>query len=355
MPRIPFADLVATLTEANLALGLTGDRAHLCARIFAESSRDGVQSHGLNRFPRFAATVRNGSVDVNATPELITAAGSGGAAIAIERWHGHLGVGPLNAHSSMERAIALARQHGIGAVALAHTNHWMRGGTYGWQAADQGLFAICWTNTGRNLPAWGTTSATLGNNPLVLAIPRLNPDGTHVGAPHVVLDTAMSQFSYGQLSMYARRGEQLPVPGGYDADGNLTRDPAAIEQTFRALPIGFWKGSGLALTLDLFAAALSGGNATHQISADPLRESALSQFFLAIDPTLLGPSSESGAASEVDRIANGLLEALHRAPPTDPAKPPRYPGEETFRLRHENLRLGVPVDEDIWNEVKALR
>jgi len=351
MPRIPFADLVDTLTEATLALGLTGDRAYLCARIFAESSRDGVQSHGLNRFPRFAATVRNGMVDVNAQPELITAAGSGVAAISIERWHGHLGVGPLNAHISMERAITLARQHGIGAVALAHTNHWMRGGTYGWQAADQGLFAICWTNTGRNLPAWGASTATLGNNPLVLAIPRLNPDRTHAGAPHVVLDTAMSQFSYGQLANYRRRGEQLPVPGGYDADGNLTRDPAAIEQTFRALPMGFWKGSGLALTLDLFAAALSSGNATHQISADPLKESALSQFFLAIDPTLLDPA----AASAVDRAAQDLLEALHAAPRTDPAKPPRYPGEETFRLRQESLHLGVPVDEDIWNEVKALR
>jgi len=345
MPRIPFADLVATLTEATLALGLTGDCARLCARIFAESSRDGIQSHGLNRFPRFAATVRNGSVDVHATPDLITSGG------AIERWHGRLGVGPLNAHISMERAITLARQHGIGAVALAHTNHWMRGGTYGWQAADQGLFAICWTNTGRNLPAWGTSAATLGNNPLILAIPRLNPDATHAGAPHVVLDTAMSQFSYGQLANYARRGEQLPVPGGYDVDGNLTRDPAAIEQTFRALPIGFWKGSGLALTLDLFAAALSGGNATHQISADPLKESGLSQFFLAIDPNLLSPAS----ASAVDRAAQDLLEALHQAPRTDPANPPRYPGEETFRLRQENLELGVPVDEDTWNEVRALR
>lgn len=348
MLRISFPDLVDTLTLATRTLGLTGDRARLCARIFAESSRDGVQSHGLNRFPRFAATVRNGSVDVHARPELVTAAGTSLSAIAIERWHGNLGVGNLNAHDSMDRAIELAHQHGIGAVALAYTNHWMRGGTYGWQAADQGIFGICWSNTGRNLPAWGTTVATLGNNPLILAIPRLNPDGTHTGAPHVVLDTAMSQFSYGQLASYSRRGDQLPVPGGYDAQGKLTHDPAAIEQTFRALPIGFWKGSGLALTLDLFAAALSGGNATHNISSDPLRESGLSQFFLAIDPIRLG------SAAEVNRIAENLLEALHAAPRTNPGSPPRYPGEETFRLRKENLELGVPVDEEVWGEVQSL-
>ena len=342
MPRIPFPDLVHTLTEASLALGLTPDRAGRCARIFAKSSRDGVQSHGLNRFPRFAAMVRNGGVDVHATPDLLVSAGG------VERWAGNLGVGNLNAQDSMARAITLARQHGIGAVALAHTNHWMRGGTYGWQAADEGLFAICWTNTGRNLPAWGTTVATLGNNPLIIAIPRTGPDGATRGGPHVVLDTAMSQFSYGQLANYARRGEALPVAGGYDAEGNLTTDPGAIEQTFRALPIGFWKGSGLALVLDLFAAALSGGSATHQISPDPLRETGLSQFFLAIDPARLG------SIAEVDRIAQSLIEALHQAPRSDPGKPPRYPGEETFRLRHENLRVGVPVDEAIWYEVIAL-
>ena len=224
----------------------------------------------------------------------------------------------------------------------------MRGGTYGLAGRGRRLrLAIRWTNTGRNLPAWGTTAPTLGNNPLILAVPRANPDD-NTGAPHVVLDTAMSQFSYGQLANYSGRRQQLPVPGGYDVDGNLTHDPGAIEESFRALPIGFWKGSGLALLLDLFAAALSAGQATHEIASDPLKETGLSQFFLAIDPTRLAPPGG------VDTVAGSLIEALHDAPRTDPGKPPRYPGEETFRLREENLRLGVPVDDAIWHEVLAI-
>ena len=348
MLRIPLSGLVETLTQASLLLGLTPERALRCARIFAESSCDGVASHGLNRFPRFAASVRNGSVDVHARPERMSFGPGDGAPLSIERWHGHRGAGNLNAQEMMARAMDLARQHGIGAVALAYTNHWMRGGSYGWQAADAGLFAICWTNTGRNLPAWGTTSATLGNNPLVLAVPRSAAACGFRGGPHVVLDTAMSQFSYGQLAGYARRGEALPVSGGYDAGGNLTTDAAAIERSLRALPIGFWKGSGLALALDLFAAALSGGNATHRISSDPLEERGLSQFFLAIDPTKLG------SAAEVDRVATDLIEALHGAPRSDPQRAARYPGEESYRLRHENLRLGVPVEEEIWAQVLDL-
>ena len=295
MLRIPYPQLESALEAALLTFRFTPARAHLCARLFAETTRDGVYTHGLNRFPRFVAMVRNGSVDVAAVPELVF------GHAAIERWDGNSGVGNLNAHASMQRAVTLARSHGLGGVALAHTNHWMRAGTYGWQAADQGLFAICWTNTGPNLPAWGTTAATLGNNPLVLAVPRRAPAGQYAGGPHVVLDMAMSQFSY-----------------------------------------------GLALTLDLFAALLSGGNATHGISPDPLRETGLSQFFLAIDPTNLS------AAAELDRAATALIDQLHQAPRTDLAQTPRYPGENTLYLREINLKEGVPVEDPAWSELLTL-
>jgi 3-dehydro-L-gulonate 2-dehydrogenase len=333
MLRVPYDDLFDALQRAMQSLGLADDRAALCARLFAETTRDGVYTHGLNRFPRFAASVANGSVDVNAEPTKIAGFG------ALERWDGHRGVGNLNAWASMAQAIALARRHGIGGVALANTSHWMRGGSYGWQAAEQGLFAICWTNTLANMPAWGATSPTLGNNPLIIAIPR--PPG------HVVLDMAMSQFSYGMLDAYSKRGQPLPVDGGFDTAGNLTKDAAAIEASQRALPVGYWKGSGLALVMDMFAAMLSGGLATHEIPRDPFRESGLSQIFLAIDPSSIADPQELTA------IAEGVLNSLREATPVDPSKPVRYPGEQTLLLREENLRLGVPVDPEIWQQINA--
>jgi 3-dehydro-L-gulonate 2-dehydrogenase len=335
MLRVPYTDLYEALKKSLLQLGLTEDRAALCARLFAETTRDGVYTHGLNRFPRFEAMIRNGSVDIHAEPTLTAAFGS------IERWNGNRGIGNLNAHTSMQRAIMLARQNGIGAVALANTNHWMRGGTYGWQAADQGLFGICWTNTLANLPAWGATTPVIGNDPLVIAIPR--PGGA------IVLDMAMSQFSYGTLAAYSKRNQPLPVDGGFDIAGNLTRDAAAIEASQRALPIGYWKGSGFSIVLDMIAAMLSGGLATHQIPTDPNRETGLSQIFLAIDPTNLA------SAEELTHIADKIIDNLHRATPSDPDKSIRYPGEQTLRLREENLRLGVPVDPEIWQHLTSTR
>jgi len=335
MLRVPYSDLYEALLRAMEHLGLRGDRAALCARLFADTTCDGVYTHGLDRFPRFAEMVANGCIDVTASPTQVAGLG------ALERWDGHLGPGNLNAHAAMQRAIALAREHGLGGVALANTNHWMRGGSYGWLAADAGVFALCWTNTLANLPAWGAATPTVGNNPLVIAVPR--PHGTHV-----VLDMAMSQFSYGALSAYAARGAQLPVPGGYDQDGNLTTDPAAIEASKRALAIGYWKGSGLSLVLDMLAAMLSGGRASHEIPQIPTQESGVSQIFLAIDP------SSFAAPAELDRIADGILASLRAAEPIDPAKPVRYPGEQTLHLRAENQKLGVPVTPEVWEKLLSL-
>jgi 3-dehydro-L-gulonate 2-dehydrogenase len=90
---------------------------------------------------------------------------------------------------------------------------------------------------------------------------------------------------------------------------------------------------------------LSGGLATHQIPVDPLRESGISQMFLAIDPSNLTSSQEMAA------IADGILNSLREATPADPARPIRYPGEQTLHLREENMRLGVPVDPGIWKQL----
>lgn len=331
MLRVPFDELHRALTDALLRLDFSPERAGLCARLFAETTRDGVSSHGVNRFPRFVATIRNGAVDVNAAPECLSAFG------ALERWDGRRGPGNLNAHAAMERALALSRAHGIGCVALRNTNHWMRAGSYGWQAAEAGSIAFCWTNTMPNLPAWGTREASVGNNPLVVAVPRR--------AGPLVLDMAMSQFSYGALESYARRGELLPIPGGFDTEGQLTRDPAAIEASQRPLPIGYWKGSGLALLLDAVAAVTALGNAAHQLARDPLQETGLSQMFIVIHPAALG------ATADADRIADEIVAALHAAAPVEVGRRPRYPGEQTLRLREENLRLGIPVDEAIWQQI----
>ena len=326
--RVPYDELREAFRRVLVGVGMSAERAELSSRLYADASADGVPSHGLNRFAPFISAVKRGLVDVNVVPEREASFGG------LERWNGRRGAGNLNAYHCMDRAITLARTHGIGAVALAQTNHWMRGGNYGWQAADAGMIGICWTNTLPNLPPWGSTEARIGNNPLIIAVPR--------EGGHVVLDMAMSQFSYGALAAKRMRGDELPVDGGYDAKGELTRSPADIEATGRLLPTGFWKGSGLAIVLDMVAVLLSGGRATHEITGGQADETGQSQVFIAIDPTF-------GGTTQMTSALDAIVADLHAADGDV-----RYPGERTLATREQSMREGVDVEPSIWAAVRAM-
>jgi 3-dehydro-L-gulonate 2-dehydrogenase len=334
MNRIPFEEVRETLAGILIKLGMSAERAQTCARLFAETTRDGVYTHGINRFARFVAMVRKGSVDVTAEAQRVAGFG------ALERWDGQRGPGNLNALAAMERAIGLGREHGIGCVALGNTNHWMRAGTYGWQAADAGMIGICWTNTMPNLPPWGGLQPAIGNNPVVFAVPRAKG--------HVVLDMAMSQFSYGSLAAYRKKGEMLPVDGGFDEAGNLTRDPAAIEKSWRPLPVGYWKGSGLSIVLDMIAAMMSLGKATYELTMDSMIEVGISQMFLTMNPAAFGPSPRAA------EIADEVVASIHASKPVKEGGKVRYPGEQTLRLRAENMKHGLPVEAAVWELILGI-
>ena len=328
--RIPFEQLLTEFRRVLLQLDFPEDKAHLCALAFAENSRDGVYTHGLNRFPKFVQSVKAGDINRDGVPTLVKALG------ALERWDGNWAPGILNARFCMDRAITLAEQNGIGCVAVKNTNHWMRGGSYGWQAAEAGFIGICATNATATTVPWGGTTATLGNNPLVIAVPR--QDG------HVVLDMAVSQYSWGKVLQYKSYNEELDFFGGYDNDGNLTKDPHAIVDSKRLLPAGLWKGSGLALMLDLLVSALSEGRSVKTLT-DENTDAGVSQLFIAIKPN----NEEQVAA-----IVNEIIAFTKTSPPAKADEPVLYPGENTLKTRAKNLDEGVLVVEKIWEEVRSL-
>jgi 3-dehydro-L-gulonate 2-dehydrogenase len=113
------------------------------------------------------------------------------------------------------------------------------------------------------------------------------------------------------------------------------------------LPIGFWKGSGLALMLDLIAVLLSGGKSTYQIPADPTRETGLSQTFIAFDPEVLGSSTGTGPGQVVDQVIQSF-----QFPSNAVGERVRYPGERVLKTREESLKEGVLVDPSIWRQVQ---
>lgn len=332
--RVSFREMYTTFETILLRNGFTEDDAKTCAHVFATNSLEGIYTHGVNRFPKFIQYCNEGYVKIDGEPTRSHQFG------AIEQWDGNLGPGVLNALHSTGRAMELASQHGVGCVALANTNHWMRGGYYGWQAAKKGFVFIGWTNTLANMPAWGGVDAKLGNNPLVIAVP--------FGDDAIVVDTAMSQYSYGSLDLYRSKKEKLPVPGGYDELGNLSTDPDAIRKTGRVLPIGYWKGAGMSLLLDIVGTILSAGLSTSEISKLKA-EHALSQVFIAFDLSKLQNNDS------IQNSVKQIIDDYHTSVPEDEVKAVRFPGERIKKDREENRLKGIPVSEKIWNEVLDLK
>lgn len=330
--RIPVQKMKQVFCSILLQHQFEKERAEACAEIFTANSVDGVYTHGVNRFPVFIKLVQKGFVFPNNEPELIHATN------ALEQWDGKLAPGVLNAVKATDRAMQLAKRSGIGCVALANTNHWMRGGYYGWQAAKNNFVFIGWTNTIANMPAWGAIDAKLGNNPLVIAVP--------LNGQAIVIDMAMSQFSYGALELARMKNETLPVYGGFDKYGEITKDPSEILESKRVMPIGYWKGTGLSLLLDILSVVLSGGRSTKDITDDKI-ERGLSQVFIAID--LLQLKNYNG----IEVCINNII-ADYKLSTAEGEKKIVYPGERVLKDRERNLREGIPVLKEVWSEIENL-
>ncbi|STW03916.1 3-dehydro-L-gulonate 2-dehydrogenase [Klebsiella grimontii] len=170
--KVTFEQLKEAFNRVLLARGVAAETADACAEMFARTTESGVYSHGVNRFPRFIQQLDNGDIIPEAQPQRVTSLG------AIEQWDAQRSIGNLTAKKMMDRAIELASDHGIGLVALRNANHWMRGGSYGWQAAEKGYIGICWTNSIAVMPPWGAKECRIGTKP---ADRRHSVDADHHG------------------------------------------------------------------------------------------------------------------------------------------------------------------------------
>lgn len=326
-------DIEKVLYDLFIKYKFTNEKAKLMASVFTESTLDGVSSHGINRVPLFIEHIEKGVIKINAEAEKIASFGS------IERWDGNQGPGIVNATKCTNRAVELAKKHGMGMVALRNTNHWMRGGTYGKQAANANCVSILFTNTKPNMPPWGGKESRIGNNPFVVSIPREKGN--------VVLDMAMSQFSFGKINDYRLREEKLPYPGGWDENDNLSNDPKKILSKERALPIGYWKGSALSMVLDMLATLLSGGNSTSKISSKDI-ETEISQVYICVYPEVF---NDQGLQQ---KLIDEIIDFTHDVEPMKKNDKIYYPGERSAQARAKNLKDGIFINESIWNKILLL-
>ncbi|MBF0785038.1 3-dehydro-L-gulonate 2-dehydrogenase [Muribacter muris] len=331
--RVSYSELKAEFKRVLLARNVAEPIAEACATMFADTTQSGVYSHGVNRFPRFIQQLEKGDIHPDAEPTKVLSLG------AIEQWDAHQGIGNLTAKKMMDRAMAIADQFGIGVVALKNANHWMRGGGYGWQAAEKGYIGICWTNSIAVMPPWGAKECRIGTNPLIIAVPS---------NPITMVDMSCSMYSYGMLEVNRLAGRQTAVDAGFDDDGKPTKDPAMVEKNRRLMPMGFWKGSGLSIVLDMIATLLSNGLSVAEVTEEKDDEYCVSQIFIAIEVDRL-----IGGATKAEKLQK-IIDYVKTAERADPNIAVRLPGHEFNTIWAENQANGIPVDERVWAKLKAL-
>ncbi|ODH52652.1 hypothetical protein GX48_01137 [Paracoccidioides brasiliensis] len=315
--------------------GVPPQNAAIIAKCLVEADLRGVESHGINRIPSYLARIRQGVLDPAAIPSLrqITP--------VVAQVGGHNGFGFVAANTAMERAIAMAKDYGIGMVSVTHSNHFGMSASYVQQAVEADMMSLVFTNSSPALPAWGGREKLMGVSPIACGAPA----GGKSGVPFI-LDMAPSVAARGKIYKALRRGERIPDGWALDENGSPTTDPAAALNGVM-LPIGGPKGSALAIMMDVFAGVLSGSAFAGHVTGpyDPSKEADVGHFIAVIKPDLFMALEEFKERMDYlyQRVVGGdRMEGVDRI---------YYPGEIELLTAKKRREEGIPY---VTEEIEAL-
>lgn len=280
--------------RALMAVGTSEANARPLAVATAATEADGVASHGLAYIPIYCEHVQCGKVDGKAAP-VLSRPRPGVIAVDAATGFAHAAI-----DLGFEALVPLAHEQGVAALAISNSYNCGVLGYHTHRLAKAGLLGIGFTNAPASIAPSGGSKPVVGTNPFSVAAP--GPDGE----PAILIDQSASTIAKSEVMKHAREGKAIPVGWALDPDGAPTTDPNVGLKGSMA-PSGGYKGVGVALMVEIMAAAMTG--ATLGIHASPFSGTAggppkTGQFFLAIDP-----SATSGDAF-AQRMAD-LVGAIH--------------------------------------------
>jgi L-2-hydroxycarboxylate dehydrogenase (NAD+) len=336
--RFASAALADFIGEALTAAGLPADDAAKVAGLMTEADLTGADAHGIFRLPQYIRRIRAGGFN---TRPCITFEKTAAATALVD---GDNGLGHLVVSLAAEIAVDLARDAGVAWVGVRNSNHAGTAGLYAAMPVEHGMIGLYAAVANANhMAVWGGAEFLLGTNPLGIAVP--SSDGP------VVLDMATTVVSYGTIKKYALAGREMPEGWLVDTQtgGPLTDPKRSTEGLL--LPIGGYKGSGLAIMLGLLAGVLNGaafGRDVIDFNYNQKDAVNTGQFVVAIDIKRFVPPATF--VSETDRhLAD--LRASKRLPGVDEI---RLPGDRRRACRVERLRNGVPLPAALLGQLDKL-
>ena len=337
--RVPAQAISSLIKDSMAKMSLPAADAAKVAELMTEAELTGADAHGVFRLPQYVRRLRKGGV--NPRPDIRVQKTAPATALV----DGDNGMGHLVMARAAETAIELAHASGLAWVGARGSNHAGAAGVYATIPLAHGMVGIYSVVASANhMAVWGGAETLLGTNPVAVAIPAAEE------AP-VVLDIATTVVSYGTVKNYRLQGKEMPEGWMVSTrDGRALTDPNRSAEGV-LLPLGGYKGSGLALVLGLLAGTLNGaafGRDVFDFNEVEDRACDTGHFLVALDVARFTPLDTFKA--EVDRHLRDLR-GSRTLPGFDAI---RMPGEQRRQRRAERVRDGVPMPTELLAQLDKL-
>ncbi len=305
------------------------ETANILADLIMKAERDGSLSHGLFRLPAYVAGLKSGKINGKARPEIKKISKS------VIKVLGNNCLAPIVLSIAIPELIKAAKENGIAVLAINNSHHMAAMWPETEMIAEQGLVAFACTSYKPAVAPAGASKPLFGTNPISFAWPRK-------GKTPVVYDMATASMAMGEVQVAKREGHKVPLGTGLTKDGKETTDPGEIADGGVLLPFGGYKGSGIAMMVELLAGALVGDNFSYETAAKDINDGGPpsgGEFILAISPDKL-------SGNDWDKHSSEFFDKMKSMDGV------RLPGER----RHKNRLNKGPrnINKELVNKIKSL-
>lgn len=325
-------ELVAFARQILMQLGVRQDRAALVAESLAASNLRGVDSHGMQLLPYYVEQILLDNIRKDAGGRVVSESG------ACLLFDGEQAFGQHVAAVCCDHAARLAGEHGLGMVVARESNHYGAAAYWSQRIADAGFLGITACNASALVAPWQGKEPRFGTNPISVALP---------GPELWLLDMATTTVAMNKVINASLSGkETIPAGWAMDADGVPTTDTATALKGL-LMPLGGYKGSGLAMMVEILCAVLSGGAMSTELGGvyNRTRPMRTSQLFLAIDVRRFLPMDDF-----TGRMRR-LVEMVKSSAPAHGFDEVMVAGDPEWRARGRRMVEGIPLSDGAWKNL----
>ena len=322
-------DIYKLANKTLLTNGCDEETSNILSDLIMKAERDGSLSHGLFRLPAYIAGLKSGKINGKNRPKISKITPS------VVKVDGNNCLAPMVLNKSLPELIKAAKENGVAVLSITNSHHMAAMWPETEAIAEEGLVAFACTSYKPAVAPAGSIKPLFGTNPISFAWPRKNK-------PPVVYDMATASMAMGEVQVAKREGHKVPLGTGLTKEGKDTTDPAEIADGGVLLPFGGYKGSGIAMMVELLAGALVGDNFSYETAEKDNNDGGPpsgGEFILAISPEKLSNSDWDTHSSKFFEKMKSMGDV-------------RLPGER----RHKNRLDKGPrhINEDLVNKIKSL-